>query len=294
MRIGLRKNRRALQQRLGLCGDGTRHRNKNPVNLALLFIQQTRQLIIVLDSLHRLDKHRLATRTRPMHDAADLALELNLHRNHKAFAAHSDQRILRAAIFGQLRQGASQTGLNRSVLMLQRAANAPQLRRGIIAQAAIRLNLSAQRAQQIREIVLHERRRQLLHPRPLRTHRIRRRKDHLPPGLNALRMHNHRAEFDSLQRCALNPRLFKRLSHIEDSAEVEAATSNQPLHLGIALLLFTNPNRLGTRSQRADPLPAQRRLGATRQVFDQLGPLQGLGADLRQRSRDLRKECHTL
>ncbi len=149
MRICLGKNRSAQDQRVRLRGDRSRHSHQDTVNFALLLIQQPSQLVVVLDGLHRFDKYGLAARARAVNHTSNLAFEFGFHRNDEALAAHGNQRVLGAAILGQLRQGTTQTRLNRSVLLLERATNATQLGRSIIAQAAIRLDLATQRPQQI-------------------------------------------------------------------------------------------------------------------------------------------------
>ena len=123
--VGLRQNRCTQQQSVGLGSDCVCHRDKNAVNLPLLLIKQPRKFIIVFDGFHWFDKNCLSTRTRTVNYAADLAFELSLDRNHEALSAHSDQRILGAAILGQLCQRATQTCLDRAVLLLKRTTNAP-------------------------------------------------------------------------------------------------------------------------------------------------------------------------
>ena len=59
-----------------------------------------------------------------MNHAAHFALELRLHRDHEALAAHRDQLILRAAAFGQLAKRAAQAVFNRAVLPFQSSPDA--------------------------------------------------------------------------------------------------------------------------------------------------------------------------
>jgi hypothetical protein len=114
------------------------------MNLPLLFVQQTHQFVVLLNRLHRLHKHRLTRRRRPMHHARHLALELRLHRNHKPLAANRNQIVLRTSAIAQSAQRPPQTLFNRTMLPLHRTANPPQLRRSIVIQRTIRLDLSAQ------------------------------------------------------------------------------------------------------------------------------------------------------
>ena len=82
-----------------------------------------------------------------MNDAGDLSLELCLHRNDEAFAAHGDQLILCTPAVGERPQRAAQALFNGSMLPLHCLANPAQLGGGIVVQATIRLNLSAQQPQ---------------------------------------------------------------------------------------------------------------------------------------------------
>ncbi len=60
MRVRLSEYSRAEEQRLRLCGDSARHRDEDAMDLRLLFIEQPRELVVVLDGLHRLDEDSLA------------------------------------------------------------------------------------------------------------------------------------------------------------------------------------------------------------------------------------------
>ena len=114
------------------------------------------------------------------------------------------------------------------------------------------------------EIMRQQRCGHLFDPGPLRTHSIGRRKHCLPPGLDALRMHNNCSQLDSLQRSSLNPSLIECVDNIKDSTKIEAAARDQPLHLSVALLLLIDPLRIGTGPQGAHPCSPQRRLRTVR------------------------------
>jgi len=215
------------------------------MHLGLLFIQQPHQLVVLFNRLQRLNKHRLPARARTMHHAADLALELRLHWNHKPFAANSNQRILRTARFRKLRQRTPQAVFNRTMLPLHRPANPSQLRRRIIAQASIGFNLPTQKPQQISQIMRQQRSRKLLHRRPLPIHRSRRRKHRLPPRFHFFSMAQRRQQLRRFQRRAVNPSLVQQLRCIDDAAKIKPRTRHhQPAHLRRPLLLLLDPSKL--------------------------------------------------
>src|SRR5258708_16858228 len=89
-----------------------------------------------------------------MDDSRDLPFELSFDWNDEAVAAHCDQLILRTAAIGKRPQRPAQAVLNRPVLPFHRAADPPQLRRGIVVEAAVRLDLAAEQTQQGRKVVL--------------------------------------------------------------------------------------------------------------------------------------------
>ena len=122
-----------------------RERHKDAVNLRLLFFDQPHQLVVLLDGLKRLHVHRLPRRTRAMNHARDAPLELRAHRNHKALAANGDDIVLRCAIARELAQRRAQAFFNQPLLALLLAPNAVQLRRCIVGQRPVRLNLALDR-----------------------------------------------------------------------------------------------------------------------------------------------------
>lgn len=80
-----------------------------------------------------------------MHDAGDTTLEFAAHWDDEAVAADGDEFVLRSAVRGEFAQGGAQRLFNHPLLALLFAADAGQLRRRIIGQGAVRLDLSLNR-----------------------------------------------------------------------------------------------------------------------------------------------------
>ena len=98
MCIGLTENCCPQHKRIALPSNCAGHRHQNSMDLPLLFIEQSRQLVVVFNCFHRFNEYRLAAGTGAVDHASDLPLELGLYRNDEALATHSNQRLLRAAI----------------------------------------------------------------------------------------------------------------------------------------------------------------------------------------------------
>ena len=159
MALHLGQHRCSQQDRIRLLADGPRHRHQNPMNLALLFVQQPHQLVVLFDGLQRLNKHRLPRRRRPMNHPRHTLAKLRLHWNHEPLAAHRNQLLLCRSLAGQRAQRLPQALFNRPVLPLHRAPDAPQLVARVVGDRSVRLDLSPQRVQQRRKVVLHQCRR---------------------------------------------------------------------------------------------------------------------------------------
>ena len=96
-----------------------RERDKDAMNLGLLFFDQADQLVVLLDGFERLDVDRLPRRTGAVDHARDAPLELAAHGNDEAVAANGDEVFLRGAFAGELAQRGAQATLR------SRAAGAP-------------------------------------------------------------------------------------------------------------------------------------------------------------------------
>ena len=123
----------------------------------LLFIEQANQLVVLLDGLERLDEDGLPGGGGAVDDAGNLAFELGLDRDDEAVAADGDELVLGAAVVAQAAQRASQALLDGAVLAVDRAPDAAELRRGVIGERAVGLDLAAQLTQQRGEIVVEQR-----------------------------------------------------------------------------------------------------------------------------------------
>ncbi len=59
VRVRLGQDLRPKLERLALRPYGARHRQQNPMDLGLLLLQQSSQLVVAFDRLHRFNKDRL-------------------------------------------------------------------------------------------------------------------------------------------------------------------------------------------------------------------------------------------
>ena len=143
------------------------------------------------------------------------------------------------------------------MLLLQCVANPAQLRRGIVVQAAIRLDLPIQPPQQVAQIAGQQRGRKLVNSRPLIPPRVRGRQDNLPPRLHSLRMNNQRPNLHRFKSRTFNPSLIEILRNVKNSKKVETSARNQLLHVSVALLLLFDPFGVRAGLQSFDPFLAQ-------------------------------------
>ena len=87
-----------------------------------------------------------------MHYALHAPLLLDLHGNHEALAADSDQFFLQSAAFGEIAADTGSTIAYRPPLLLDLATNAREVRRGVIFERAVRVDLVTERPQQVGEV----------------------------------------------------------------------------------------------------------------------------------------------
>src|SRR5215470_5555397 len=92
----------------GVLADCPRHFEQDAVNLGLLFIKQSNQVVVLLDRLQWLDEHGLPARTRAVHHALHAPLLFDFYRNDEALATYRDQLVLDRTAFSQAAQIAAQ------------------------------------------------------------------------------------------------------------------------------------------------------------------------------------------
>ena len=136
---------RAFHQRLGVAAHLAGEGDKDAVNLALLLFQQSDQFVVLLDGFQRLHINSEARRACPVHYARDAPLELCANGNHEAVAANGDDIVLRGAVRGELAQRGAKALFNLALLAFLVAANPAQLRRRVVGERAVRLNLALDR-----------------------------------------------------------------------------------------------------------------------------------------------------
>ena len=253
MRFHLREHRRTQQDLVGLRADGPRHRDQNPVDLALLFVEQSLQLVVLLDGFERFHEYSLPGRGGPVNDAGNLAAKLRLHRNHEALAAHGDQIFLGGAFRRQRAQRFAQALLNDAMLALQRPPDAAQFVRGVVGERAIGLDLAAQGFQQRREVVRGQWRGKRRDAGPVAiTPGIG--LQQRAPGRRALNHGQQRIDLRAFKGDAFEPCLVQQVRRIEQAVEVErAAAGEEVANLRGAPLLDVDPRRVRARLQRQHP-----------------------------------------
>lgn len=94
------------------------------MDFGLLFIEETDQVIVLLDGFDGLDKDGLPARAGTVHHPRNSALLLDLHGDDEALAANSDEFVLQGAALGEPAQVAAQGILNGSFLLVDVAADA--------------------------------------------------------------------------------------------------------------------------------------------------------------------------
>ena len=274
VRFHLRQDARAERQRRGACGQRTRQHDQDAMNLGLLFIEQTHELVVLLDGFKRLDEHGRAARRRAVNDTWNAALELRLDRDDEALAAHGDDVFLRAAFLAQAVGGLAQAGLDGAMLRFHGPTNALQLRAGLVGERAVRLDLAAQGPQRGAEIEgqqgLGEGADSLPQPPARVTCRHER-----PPGRDAFRYFEQRQDFERLERRTRDARLFEQRLRVEEPVKIEAAAARKKgPHLRRPGLLPDDPAEIGRGRQRQGKRTAQRADGFGGDAFAQTRPFE--------------------
>src|SRR5207244_11872547 len=90
--------------RITMLADETCHLQQDAMNLSLLFLQQSHELVILLNGFQRLDKNRLPARTRSMNYTLHSPLLLDFHRDDEALTPNGDEILLNRSAFGQSAQ----------------------------------------------------------------------------------------------------------------------------------------------------------------------------------------------
>jgi len=134
------------------------------------------------------------------------------------------------------------------VLAGEGAANAGEFGRGVVGERSVGLDLAAQGAKEVAEVVLEERGREGFDRRPVVLELGGRCEDEAAPGVDALCMCEKREELGGFECGALDAGLVEQVRGIEQAAEVEgAADGDQTPHLGSAPLPAADPFRVGAR-----------------------------------------------
>ena len=259
------------------------------MDLRLLLIEQPDQLVVLLDGLKRLDKHRLARRRRAMNDAGNLPLELRLDRDDEAVAANGDQLVLRAAAVGEAR-----AGYLRRLSSMARCCRsmARRMRRSSGEASSLRLPsgsiLPRNRRSSGRSHSRAAARRGQQYPASRSGHRRTQARPDCATQPPARRRRAGRGS-RSPQARAGDARLIEQQGRVKQAPEVEApAASEHAAQLRGALLLLVDP-----ASRRRVPAPApgatERRERMVSNMVAEPRPLQRRGTGLAKRRRNNRK-----
>ena len=258
------------QNRIRVFADLARHFKQDAMDLALFFIQQAHQFVILLDGFERLDKHGLSAGTGAVHHALHAAFLLDFYRDDEALAADGDQFVLHRAAFGEFPQVAAQRFLDLALLLLDLAANAAQFGRRAIVERAVGQNLVAERAQEAGEVLDAGGKRG--HGGPLGAHRGGRLAHDFAPLGSAVGDQHNVADLSGLKSGSADARLLDQLSDFGQAGEFETSADAAILaDFGRELLLRLNPGAIERRQKFRDAALAQRRRGvAGEQVAQRL------------------------
>ena len=111
--------------------------------------------------------------------------------------------------------------LDDAVLAREGAADARELGRGVVGEGAVGLDLAAERAQQVAEVVLEQRSGEGFDAGQWSLRSSGGVSDELAPGLDALGVREQREEFGGFERGALDAGLIEQIGGVEQAAEVE-------------------------------------------------------------------------
>ena len=89
---------------VGVFADETGHLQQDAMNLSLLFLQQSHELVILLNGFQRLDKDGLPARTRAVNYTLHPPLLLGLYGYNETLTPNGDQFLLNRSAFGQSAQ----------------------------------------------------------------------------------------------------------------------------------------------------------------------------------------------
>ncbi len=170
----------------GVFAERTSHRNENSMNLGLLFIEQADELVVLLDGFKRFDEYGLSGRRRTVDDAGHLAFELGFDRDDESVAADGDEIFLGAAAFAQAAQRFAQALFDCTVLAFHRPADAAELGRCVVVEAAIGFDFATKKTQERRKVVIKKWGGEIQDARPLIAGAVGRRVDEVAPRSDAL------------------------------------------------------------------------------------------------------------
>src|SRR5207253_7457671 len=116
------------QNRIRMLADETGHLQQDAMNLSLLFLQQSHELVILLNGFQRLDKNRLPARTRAMNYTLHSPLLLDFHRDDEALTANGDEILLNRSALDRksTRLNSSHVAISYAVFCLKKKTHNPR------------------------------------------------------------------------------------------------------------------------------------------------------------------------
>jgi len=141
---------------IGMFAERAGEGDEDAADLALLFVEEALQFIVLLDGFERFHKNRLAGGGRSVDDAGDAATELGFDGDDEALAANGDELVLGGTFGRERAEGLAQALFNGAMLALHRAADAAELVAGVVGERAVGEDFAAEGLQQRGEVVLQD------------------------------------------------------------------------------------------------------------------------------------------
>lgn len=223
-----------------------------------------------------------------MDDSGDLAFELSFDGDDEAVAADGDEFVLGAAAVGEGAKRLAEAVLDGAVLALHGAADAAEFGGGVVVEAAVGFDLSAQHAEERGEVVVEQRGGELSDAGPGVAGGVGRGFEQVAPCGYALDDVDEVADLGGFQGGTVDAGFVERDGGVEEAAEVEAAAAGEhAAEFGGALLLLVDPGEVAGGLQGEDPGAAEGRKSAVGDVVAQAEPFQCGGTGFGEGRRDI-------
>src|SRR5579883_2750172 len=249
-----------------LC-DAASHFQQDAVDLGLFFVEEANEVVVLLDGVERLDEDGLSAGAGAVYDAGDAAFQLDLDGDDEALAADGDQLVLHGAAFGETAEVATQRLLDEAFLLFDVAADAGELGRGLVVEGAVGLDLIAEGAEDIGEVLDGGGESRNGGPR---FHGGGRAEHDLAPLGGAVDDEKDVADLGGFKRSAGDAGLVEERGDVEEAGEFKASANAAELadFLG-ELVLALDPGAVLSGGEGGDAGGAERGGGVAAQQFAQ-------------------------